>query len=344
MARRAPVAFAGAAALPARRPHPVSSVRRTVCASANPPSPIVLAPGQGAQTAGMGLAWADRSPVAASLLAEADSLLAGRFAAPLSSIMSAGGGTLNRTDVAQPALFVAGAMSLAGGLDAPPCATGGLSLGEYTALYAAGALSFADGVRLVAARGAAMQAAADASSGGMVALIGADAAVAREVADAARGGDVLVASNFNAPGQVVLSGSSEAVARAADAAKERGIRAAVLDVAGAFHSPLMQPAADRLAEELAKVDIMPMKCPVVSNVTGEAFVEGEVAARLAQGLVSEVRWEKCVRKLIGVAGEMQNETEFVELAPGRTLSGMMRKIDRKTKVRLLDAPAAVAAE
>lgn len=292
----------------------------------------------------MGLAWSARSPAAAALLAEADDLLAGHFDSSLSSMMAAGGDVLNRTDVAQPALFVTGALSIAGGIEAPPAAAGGLSLGEYTALYAAGALSFEDGVRLVAARGEAMQKAADASSGGMVALIGADETIAYEVAEAARGGDVLVASNFNAPGQVVLSGSKPAIARATDIAKDRGLRAAVLDVAGAFHSPLMQPAADTLAEELSKVEFRPMQCPVVSNVTGVPFVEGEVATNLAKGLVSEVRWERCVRHLIDVSKDSASATEFVELAPGKTLSGMMRKIDRKMRVRLLDVPAKVAAE
>lgn len=297
---------------------------------------VILAPGQGAQTAGMGLSWAAASSEAQALLDEADVLLQGELPGRLSELMRAGGPTLDRTDVAQPALFVAGAMSLSGSKVRTPLAAGGLSLGEYTALYAAGALSFADGVRLVAARGAAMQRAAVRSAGGMVALLGADEEKARSIALDAAEGDVLVASNFNAPGQVVLSGTKDAVARAAARGKELGMRAAVLDVAGAFHSPLMQPAADDLARELAKVNFKPLRCPVVSNVTGKPFVEGNIAAALAKGLTSEVRWEQCVRHLLDMAAESE-AVEFVELSPGKTLAGMMRKIDRKTKVKSLDA-------
>lgn len=307
--------------------------------SASSSRPVVLAPGQGAQTAGMGLAWASTNASAQALLDEADAILEGKLPGRLSDLMREGGSTLDRTDVAQPALFVAGAMALAGSEIETPIAASGLSLGEYTALYAAGALSFEDGVRLVAARGAAMQAAATASAGGMVALLGVDEEKARAIAAATAQGEVLVASNFNSPGQVVLSGAKDAVARAADAAKADGLRAAVLDVAGAFHSPFMQPAADTLAAELAKTSFQPLQCTVVSNVTGEPFTDGSIPELLARGLTSEVRWEKCVRYLLNEV----NGSEFVELAPGKTLAGMTRKIDRKTKVRSLDAPVPATA-
>lgn len=338
MARRARVAFT-ATPLPLVRGASVvarcTRVRPTACAS--PARPVVLAPGQGAQTEGMGLAWSLISEPARALLEEADQLLMGELPGLLSDLMLQGGPKLDRTDVAQPALFVTGAMSLAANDYGTPLAAGGLSLGEYTALYAAGALSFKDGVRLVAARGAAMQSAAMGTDGGMVALIGATEEMAREIAKDASEGDVLVAANFNAPGQVVLSGATEAIDRAAVAAKKIGLRHAILDVAGAFHSPLMQPAADELKKELARITFSPLQCPVVSNVTGEPFVDGHIAEALSRSLTSEVRWEKCVRHLLSIAKDTEN-TQFLELAPGRTLAGMMRKIDRKIKVLSLDTP------
>ncbi len=312
--------------------------RMSVSATSN--RSTVLAPGQGAQKAGMGVSWSNLSEAGKSIMEEADEILRGELPQKLSELMREGGPALDRTDIAQPALFVAGAIALAeSGLAIPPAAAGGLSLGEYTALYAAGALSFADGVRLVAARGAVMQSAAMKSAGGMVALIGVDEATARGIAAESAQGDILVASNFNAPGQVVLSGSKDAVNRAAELAKSQSKRAAILDVAGAFHSPFMQPAADQLEKELANTTFSPLKCTVVSNVTGLPFVDGEIAPALAKGLTSEVRWEACMRYLV----EQNDGAEFVELAPGKTIAGMMRKVDRKIKVRSLEATVSAPA-
>ena len=302
------------------------------------PQPIILAPGQGAQKSGMGIAWSSLTEAGKAIVDEADEILNDKLPRKLSELMREGGAILDRTDIAQPALFVAGAISLAeSGISTAPAAAGGLSLGEYTALYAAGALSFADGVRLVAARGALMQSAAMESAGGMVALIGVDESTARDIAAESAQGDVLVASNFNAPGQVVLSGGKNAVIRAAELAKSRGKRAAILDVAGAFHSPFMQSAADQLEKELARTTFSPLKCTVVSNVTGKPFVDGEIAPLLAKGLTSEVRWEACLRHLV----EHNSGAEFVELAPGKTIAGMMRKVDRKIKVLSLEASVPV---
>src|SRR5690606_19167088 len=244
-------------------------------------SVIVLCPGQGAQFVGMARAWRDRSTEAAAVFAAADEFLAGpdapaRLPAPLSDLCFEGpDADLNRTDISQPAIFTASIACWRGLLatrglgenDVRLRATAGLSLGEYTALTIAGALTFEDGLRLVALRGRAMHEAAEASEGGMVAIIGGDDQQAMAVCDAARGGDIQVGTHFSAPGQVVLSGSLTACERAVKHAAEKGLRASQLPVAGAFHSPLMQPAAERLAEALAKVEIRQPRCPVYSNVT-----------------------------------------------------------------------------
>lgn len=304
-------------------------------------NPIVaLCPGQGAQAVGMGQAWAEHSEAARAVFAEADVILGDRLGAALSELCFQGpASTLNRTDIAQPALFVAGVASFRGlYADADPptlVAAAGLSLGEYTALHLAGSLSFRDGLELVALRGRAMQDAAEASPSGMVALIGAEEAQAQALCDRAREGEVLVTANFNAPGQIVISGSIGACDRAVEVASEMGLRATKLAVAGAFHSPLMQPAADRLAEAVSKVNITPPCCPVMSNVTGEPH--DNEAESIAQNLVGQltkpVRWENCCGWLSSnVAGT------YHEFAPGRVLAGLMRRIDRSTKVASHDKP------
>jgi [acyl-carrier-protein] S-malonyltransferase len=192
-----------------------------------------------------------------------------------------------------------------------------------------------------------MQDAAQASPSGMVALIGADEDQAQAVCDKARGGEVLVCANFNAPGQVVVSGSKGACERAAEAAGEMGLRATALPVAGAFHSPLMAPAAARLGEALAATKIAEPRCPVMSNVTAEPhgpFAGGSMAdairRRLVEQLTSPVRWAGCCQWLIGNAGRLGG-SEFVELSPGKTLGGLMRRIDRGTKVKSYDDPSSL---
>ncbi|MCA9294724.1 MAG: ACP S-malonyltransferase [Caldilineaceae bacterium] len=306
--------------------------------------PIILCPGQGAQAIGMGKAWFDASPDAARTFGAADEQLGDRFGAPLSQICFEGPAErLNRTDVAQPALFVCAVASFQALFnDTEPgdlAATAGLSLGEYTALHLAGAISFADALELVALRGRAMQDAAEASRGSMVALVGATEDQAKELCDRARERGVLVPANLNAPGQVVVSGDADACARAVTVAAEMSLRAAPLEVAGAFHSPLMAPAAERLAEALEKTSIDPPRCLVMSNVTGQPHVsEGdEVAALIRQRLVEQlthpVRWSDDCQWLAANA-----EGAWHELAPGKVLSGLMRRINRETKVTSHDAP------
>ncbi|QKK07611.1 MAG: ACP S-malonyltransferase [Planctomycetota bacterium] len=331
---------------------------------------IVLCPGQGAQAVGMAKAWHEASAEARAVFAEADGLMAELWAGdeatsglPALSEVCFGGpeDVLNRTDVSQPAIYVSSVACLAGVRgrlgEVPLAATAGLSLGEYTALHVAGAIGFADGLRLVALRGRAMQDAAVASPSGMVALIGADEAQAEAVcvkalenaagaADKA-GTEVLVAANFNAPGQVVVSGSRAACELAVAVAGEMGLRATALPVAGAFHSPLMAPAAERLGEALAATAIGEPGCVVMSNVTGEPHGAGgagsmadSVRQRLVEQLTSPVRWSACCAWLIGNA-QVGGGSEFVELSPGKTLGGLMRRIDRGTKVKSYDDPASV---
>lgn len=303
---------------------------------------VTLCPGQGAQRVGMGSAWFNAAPEAAQTFAAADAQLGDRLGAPLSQLCFEGpADRLSMTDAAQPAIYVASAACWQGliaqiGEIPTVAAAAGLSLGEYTALHLAGALSFADGLELVTLRGRAMQDAAQASDGGMVALIGADEAQAQAVCDEAANGSVLVCANFNAPGQIVLSGDSAACDRAAVVAEKMSLRATRLDVAGAFHSPLMEPAADRLREALENIEIREPSCPVVSNVTAQPH-EGvrSIKERLVEQLLEPVRWDESCRWLIANV-----EAPMHELAPGKVLSGLMRRIERSAKVVNHDEPDA----
>jgi len=304
---------------------------------------VILCPGQGAQAVGMGKAWAEASPIARRVFDRADEVMGDRLGAPLSALCFEGPeDVLSRTDVAQPALYVCGVASFnalfAGDSDAPALgACAGLSLGEYTALHVAGAIAFEDGLELVALRGRAMQEAAEATPSSMVALVGADEGQAREVCERAAGGDVLVPANMNAPGQVVLSGSADACRRALEVAGETGLRATALNVAGAFHSPLMAPAAERLRAALEGVEIGEPACPVMSNASALPHGTGDGGAAIREGLVAQltepVRWSDCCVWLTEHA-----DGAFHELAPGRVLAGLMRRIHRETKVVSHDLP------
>ena len=293
----------------------------------------------------MGKAWFDASPEARAVFEEADRVLGDELGAPLSTLCFDGpADQLNKTSVCQPALYTSAVASFralcsAWGFaegEAPIACAAGLSLGEYTALHLAGAFSFEDGLRLVTLRGRAMQDAADASDSGMVALIGADEAQANEVCDAAREGGVLVCANFNAPGQIVISGDSAACDRAEGVASDKGLRATRLQVAGAFHSPIMQPAAERLGEALASTDISAPRCPVYSNVTAEPHRNDaeSIRTRLTEQLTSSVRWSDSFASIAGA----YPEAALHELAPGKTLAGLARRIERSAKVTPHDAP------
>ncbi len=214
-------------------------------------------------------------------------------------------------------------------------ATAGLSLGEFTALTAAGALSFEDGLRIVRQRGKFMQEACEATKGGMAAVIGLDEAPTREVC--AQAGVVL--ANLNCPGQLVISGEEEKIIQACDLAKAKGARRAIpLPVVGAYHSPLMASAQPKLQGELAKAKITLPAVPVISNVTAQPHTTpGEISARLVEQVTSSVLWENSMRLLLA-----QGFTRFIELGPGAALSGFMKRIDKN--VQMLNVADAASLE
>lgn len=291
----------------------------------------ILCPGQGAQVVGMGKSLCEASPTAKNLFESANRILG----FDLKSICFIGPEIrLNQTDISQPAIFVTGVASFThaierGMFDAGAVAAyAGLSLGEYTALHLAGSFGFEEGLRLVAIRGKAMQEAAEASPSGMVALMGADEAAVQRLCEKAAQGEVLVAANFNAPGQIVVSGTTGACQRVLAAAEAEGFRGTALKVAGAFHSPLMRSAADRMKQELAKVTFSRPARPVYSNVTAAPHTDAEsIKKLLVDQIVSPVRWEQTMQKLIGAG-----EARFIELLPGRTLAGLAKRINRRLPV------------
>ncbi|MCP3902347.1 MAG: ACP S-malonyltransferase [Planctomycetes bacterium] len=302
---------------------------------------VVLCPGQGAQAVGMGRAWAESSAAAKAVFDEADAVLGDTLGAPLSRLCFEGSAErLNETDVSQPALYACGVACYRGLVDAGAAgamkATAGLSLGEYTALHLAGVFGFAEGIRLVARRGRLMQDAAVASRGGMVALIGADDEQADELCSRAAGDQVLVPANYNAPGQIVVSGDAEACDRAETVAEEMGLRASRLAVAGAFHSPLMQSAADGMAEALAAAEFRSPDIEVWSNVTAAPHDPENMELlkrRLVEQIVRPVKWAQCCGGL-----PTGDTIAYHELAPGTVLRGLMRRTDRSRKVTSHDEP------
>lgn len=306
-------------------------------------STALIFPGQGAQYVGMGKALAEASPAARALLVQADQILG----LPLGKLMGEGPeAELTRTDLSQPAILVHSCMALAALREKVGtvsfAATAGLSLGEYSALVAAGAVEFADAVRLVRLRGEAMQAAAEAVASGMVALIGPDEATAQKLCDASAEGDVLQVANLNSPGQVVISGAKAACDRAVAKAKDFGIRRALaLPVAGAFHSTLMAPAATKLQAALAATTFRDPQVPVFANVTASPVTKAaDIPGLLVRQLTSPVRWADCILAL-NAAGN----TAFLELGPQKQLSGMLAKTlpaSAGATVRNLDSPIELA--
>ena len=282
-----------------------------------------LFPGQGSQAVGMGLALAREFPEAAEVLAVADEVVPG-----LGRLLREGPeDELRRTVFAQPALL---AVSLAcwevlrPRVGRPPVALAGHSLGEYTALAAAGALALGDAVRLVHRRGELMEAAVAPGQGSMAAVLGlADDVVEQICQQACAEGAVVVAANYNAPGQVVVSGGVDALARVQAKVKARGGRFMPLPVSGPFHSPLMQPAAARFGQVLAETPLSAPRCDVYANVTAEPHPPSPQAIRelLRAQLTAPVRWADTVRHLAGRGVEV-----FVELGPGRVLAGLVRRI------------------
>jgi len=292
-----------------------------------------LFPGQGAQEVGMGAEIAQSYPVAAKIYEQADDIVG----FDLSKICFRGPAEqLNTTTISQPAIFVTSAAILEvlrtnpATADLRPDATAGLSLGEYTALYAAGVISFEDALILVQKRGQAMQEAADATEGAMVSIIGLDEEKVRQLCEEASDGELLLPVNFNCPGQIVISGSKAACQRAEEAAPKYGaIKAMRLEVAGAFHTKMMSSAANELKEALSKCLIRePSKIKIIANIDAEYY---QSAKKIAEGLVkqltSAIYWQRCMERLLADGVE-----KFYEIGPGRVLTGLMRRISRKTQV------------
>lgn len=292
-----------------------------------------LFPGQGAQAVGMGKEIAQKFDAAARIFERANAIVG----FDLSRICFEGPAErLNTTTVSQPAIFVTSAAILEVVRTNPAKSgfgadvTAGLSLGEYTALYAAGVISFEDALVLVQKRGQAMQAAADATEGAMVSIIGLDERKVGQLCAEASDGELLVAVNFNCPGQIVISGSKAACGRAERLAGKYGaIKAVRLEVAGAFHTEMMASAADTLKEALRKCKISePVNIKTIANIDAEYYKSAEeIAEGLIKQLTCAIYWQKCMEKLIADGVE-----DFYEIGPGRVLSGLMRRIDRKINV------------
>ena len=276
-------------------------------------------PGQGSQFTGMGLELYARDPQVRDLFDAADSILG--FG--LREIMFEGSADdLKATRVTQPALFLHSvAAALSYGIRPDMDMAAGHSLGEFSALVAAGALSFEDGLRLVSARAHAMQRCCEAVPGTMAAIIGAAAETIEEVCAATPG--IVVPANYNNDGQIVISGEREAVEAACAALKARGVkRALVLPVGGAFHSPLMEPARQELAEAIEMAEFHTPVCPIYQNVDALPHTDpGEIRSNLLMQLTSPVRWTQTVRNMLA-----DGAASFTEVGAGTVLQGLVRKI------------------
>jgi [acyl-carrier-protein] S-malonyltransferase len=282
-------------------------------------------PGQGAQFPGMGKELYENFSLAKKRFEQANKLLG----FDISSIMFEGSKEdLQQTSVTQPAVFLHSViLSEIMGEDFQPKMVAGHSLGEFSALTAAGALSFEDGLQLVSQRAQAMQKACDEVPGTMAAVLGLEDAQVEDVCASITG--TVVAANFNCPGQLVISGELAAVEAACEALKEAGARRAlVLPVGGAFHSPLMEPARQELAEAIQSTTFHDPRCRIYQNVTGQAVMEKEVIKNnLIAQLTAPVRWTQSVQQMI-----YDGATSFTEVGPGKVLQGLVRKINGEASV------------
>lgn len=305
-------------------------------------SRALVFPGQGAQTVGMGRALAEAYPAAKAVFDEVDDALGERLSA---LIWEGTAEDLTLTQNAQPALMATSIAALRA-LEAEGIAWDGVayvaghSLGEYSALCAAGALSLADTARLLRLRGRAMQEAVPVGEGAMAALLGLDFAAATSVAEAAAAGEICQAANDNDPAQVVISGHKGAVERAVGLAKEKGAkRAVMLPVSAPFHCALMEPAAQAMQAALADVRIAPPRVPLVANVVAEAVDEPtRIRALLVAQVTGSVRWRESVAWMAG-----QGVTSFWEVGAGKALSGMIRRIAKEAETRAVGTPEDVEA-
>jgi [acyl-carrier-protein] S-malonyltransferase len=286
----------------------------------------LLFAGQGAQAVGMGKDLAEKFPSAKAWFDRANAALGYDLARICFNGPEA---ELTKTENAQPGIFLVSWVCFQLLKEQAPNlkfdADAGLSLGEFTALTAAGAMSFEDGLRVVRQRGKFMQEACDTTKGGMAAIIGLDEAPTREVC--AEAGVVL--ANLNCPGQLVISGEVEKIVKACELAKAKGAKRALpLSVAGAYHSPLMASAQPKLGADLSKINLASPVVPVISNVTAQAHgAPAEISVKLVEQVCASVLWEYSMRALLA-----QGFTRFIELGPGAALSGFMKRIDKNAQM------------
>ncbi|WP_276894540.1 ACP S-malonyltransferase [Hallella bergensis] len=289
-------------------------------------------PGQGSQYVGMGKELYDINPLAKKLFDKADEILGFK----ITDIMFAGtDDQLKETRVTQPAVFLHSVISaLCMGDHSHVAMMAGHSLGEFSALVVAGALSFEDGLRLVAARANAMQEACEANPGTMAAIIGLPDEKVEEVCSSiSQDGKVVVAANYNCPGQLVISGDKEGISEACEKLKAAGAKRALpLKVGGAFHSPLMQMAKDKLQKAIEETTFATPKCPVYQNVDGKPHTDAEEIKRnLIAQLTSSVRWTSSVQNMIA-----DGANDFTECGPGKALQGMIARINKEVSAHGID--------
>lgn len=281
-------------------------------------------PGQGAQFSGMGLDLYENSPLAQELFEDANDILGFSIT---DTMFEGSADDLKQTKVTQPAIFLHSViLAKTLGDSFKPDMVAGHSLGEFSALVANGALSFEDALRLVSQRAQAMQKACELQPSTMAAVLGLEDAIVENVCKATEG--VVVAANYNCPGQLVISGEIEAINTACETLKAEGARRAlVLPVGGAFHSPLMEPAREELAAAIEATNFSKPNCPIYQNVTASAIQdENEIKANLISQLTAPVRWTQSVQQMI-----TDGATLFTEVGPGKVLQGLVKKINREAQ-------------
>ncbi|WP_242118110.1 ACP S-malonyltransferase [Aestuariivivens sediminicola] len=281
-------------------------------------------PGQGAQFTGMGLDLYEQSPLAQELFEKANHILGFN----ITDIMFEGSAEdLKETKVTQPAIFLHSViLAKTLGASFKPDMVAGHSLGEFSALVANGTLNFEDGLKLVSQRAKAMQKACELQPSTMAAVLGLDDDVVEKVCAMTDG--IVVAANYNCPGQLVISGEIDAINSACEALKQEGAkRALVLPVGGAFHSPLMEPAREELAAAIENTSFSQPNCPIYQNVTAHAVTEAsDIKSNLISQLTAPVRWTQSVQQMIA-----DGATLFTEVGPGKVLQGLVKKIDREAE-------------
>ena len=281
-------------------------------------------PGQGAQFSGMGLDLYENSPLAQELFEQANDILGFNIT---DTMFEGSAEDLKETKVTQPAIFLHSViLAKTLGDTFIPGMVAGHSLGEFSALVANGTLNFEDGLKLVSQRAIAMQKACELQPSTMAAVLGLDDAIVEKICATTEG--IVVAANYNCPGQLVISGEIEAINKACETLKEEGARRAlVLPVGGAFHSPLMEPAREQLAAAIENTNFSKPNCPIYQNVTANAVIdESSIKANLISQLTAPVRWSQSVQQMIA-----DGATLFTEVGPGKVLQGLVKKINRASE-------------